>query len=291
MDKLQRIITFFGDIVKTFGGLFDLLSLFTSGGVGVVAVLAFLSKQPPSFFIVLAIVAVSLTSLAIIRIIYRYKRWDKLSLKEEPKIAEILKAILDMYLEENKIARLLADSMTIEDINTVLPDDALEIFGVKKADLPIIQDLPTKAEIASMELVLRKLLKFSMSAKWVIRLMDFGGVFERKRKGIKTFARTQSEQYPILEEKLRQLRLNLPVCNDTLSKIIDNTLYYSYILNSIMFFELVITNTREKNGLLPTKYLARFKTYEITMEGLFNMRLGILRRALKRAIVKASGGD
>lgn len=110
VERIQRIIAFIGDIAKTFGGLLDLLSLVTGGGTGVVALLAFLSHQPPSFFIVLAIITALLMSLAIIRIIYRYKRWDKLFGRENPRIVEILRVVLDMYLEENNIARQLGET-------------------------------------------------------------------------------------------------------------------------------------------------------------------------------------
>jgi len=288
MERIQRIIAFIGDVARTFGGLLDLLSLLAGSGTGVVALLALLSHQPPSFFIILGIVTALLVSLAIVRIAYRYKRWDKVLNQGNPRIVKILRVVLDMYLEENKIARRLGEDMPLERVNTIFPKDIWDIFGINETDIPVMQDTPTKAEIKAMTLVVGKLLKFSMNAKWVARLIDFGGVFEREKQGIKTYPRVKNTKYPALENDLRNLRLEFPTHSKELSKVIDNTLYYSYVLNTILLFAIVITKTREAKESFPIAYLARFKTYELAMEGLFNQRLEILKKELKKAIVKAT---
>jgi len=272
--------------------------LLTGGAWAVVIMLERLINAPTWFYVVLIVITITMGTISILNIIFRYKKWVRISYIEDPQIANILVTLRKLH--ENSVAitrRIDIDQFINNPEWHEAGETLLDIWNIPISDIrPLI--VKSKNSLNKLLGFVDTLMKFDLrKTKSMRRLLDMSGVLENYGKGINASKKDDEVNNNLLAD-LGDCRAELSVSNEKVSEVIDNTLIYSYCICSLLLYSRINRNslmsvtTEKTNGNLftETKLLYKLKTqlavYDVLVEQMINKKLETVRAMIKGATIQ-----
>lgn len=272
----------------------------TVGGGGIVV--AFLQDIPVAIPIGLTVLVICITGVIVVRIVYRYRKWQRLLELHEPVLQGIARTLLAMHLQLTTLAKSQAAEYAKEDDLSAryfeVMTSVLGIVGLKDRDVDSLSekrllsvDGVTRSQAGGLLKYLTKHTKLKGLVKPLTKRIGFfvhlGSLLDLHDIGL-TSASDNDSRYQGLHAQLREYRTKLAVSNRKTSKAIDTCLLYSYGLNSVLLHTLLYLHTTKGTPVLPDDYKAYIKQIEQYIEPLFNQVLEDTKQNLALSLIGES---
>lgn len=261
-----------------------------------------ITAAPTWFYITAIAITIAIASISVINIVYRYKKWVKVSYIEDKQIASILNTLRAMHEQTLRITRTIdiKQFMNNSKLWGKAQDEMLDIWNISTND--IVTQIKNK-KISPITIIgyIQKTLKFDIRKKKSMRqIIEMGAVFEKYGQGVNQ-TRDTDFRYNELKKELNGLRDNLAVSNEGVAQVIDNTQLYSYCVSSLLLYTTILNiklkhvkiKGIDKYGFskawlnkMLTKMITQAAMFDGIADMMINKQLEKVRLMIKEAAIK-----
>ncbi len=294
----KKVINVFLRLVS----LLDITQWLLTGGAWVVVImLEQLINAPTWFYTILIVITIVIGTVSIINIVFRYKRWLRISYVEDTQIAEILVTLRKLHENSVTIARNIEISQFTNDPGWhETGETVMDIWNIPVKDIPSLF-IKRKIDVNKILGIVSAVMSFDLSkSKSMRRLLDMSGLLENYGKGINAIKKDDGV-YNDLLASLGDYRAKLSISNEKVSEVIDNTLIYSYCICSLLLYSRINCDSlkhikiEDISGSGITEKIVRKLLYKLTMqlavfdglaEQMINKKLETVRAMIKGAAIQ-----
>jgi hypothetical protein len=252
IKRLVQSIRLFFEIV----GIVQTILWLIGGGAVIGGVIASLQKMPISVAIALFTVALVALGYAIVKTIYRYRRWS--NLKNIPELDDVLKKALDIHIHIGELHDIVIEQNKRKNIKTKTREALAEKF-LETLQIPLSELVNGINPDGTMKKKLYRKIRRLFDLKEgnyftaLPLLADYGHLLDRSKLGLRD-AIQASTKYDQLKNEFMKSQLGLNVPSKTINNI--NTLpELSYGLNSVSVGISLVNKGRTWYKYVPNGYI------------------------------------